>query len=113
MSYKITALSYFRKKIKKLKKKYPQIKEDLIDLLPVLKENPQAGEKPPGTNIPLYKIRMGSRDQKRGKSGGFRIIYFFRGKDGQIYLITIYPKSVQENFDLKKIIEILKEEGLI
>ena len=33
----------------------------------------------------------------RGKSGGFRVIYFFVGEPGQIYMAAIYAKSRMEN----------------
>ena len=113
MSYNVFALPFFRKQLKKLSRKFPKIKEDFTDLLEILKETPFAGVRVPGIGVPVYKIRMASRDQKRGKSGGYRVIYYFKGKDGDVYLILIYPKSVQENFDIKKVNDLLKEEGLI
>ena len=33
----------------------------------------------------------------RGKSGGFRVIYFFVAEPGQIYMAAIYAKSRMEN----------------
>ena len=33
----------------------------------------------------------------RGKRGGVRIIYYLRSKQGQIWLLTLYPKSETEN----------------
>jgi hypothetical protein len=33
----------------------------------------------------------------RGKSGGARIIYYYRGVKGRVYMITAYGKSRQEN----------------
>ena len=35
----------------------------------------------------------------RGKRGGVRIIYFLRLNSGQIVLVTIYAKNVQDNVD--------------
>jgi hypothetical protein len=35
----------------------------------------------------------------RGKRGGVRIIYFLRLNSGQIVLVTMYAKNVQENID--------------
>jgi len=31
-----------------------------------------------------------------GKSGGARVIYYFRGRAGRVYLILAYPKSRKE-----------------
>jgi hypothetical protein len=33
----------------------------------------------------------------KGKSGGFRVIYFFVAEPGQIYMAAIYAKSRMEN----------------
>ncbi|HPQ40832.1 MAG TPA: hypothetical protein PLV45_10705 [bacterium] len=80
MSCKIIALPLFSNALKKLAKKYPSIKQDFKALLETLSENPQAGVRIKGMDIPLYKIRMATSDKHRGKSGGFRVIYFFKGK---------------------------------
>jgi len=47
----------------------------------------------------------------RGKRGGVRIIYFLRLNSGQIVLVTMYAKNVQENIDptlLKRLKEIFE-----
>ena len=44
----------------------------------------------------------------RGKRGGVRVIYFLRLKSGQIVLVTMYAKNVQENID-PKVLRLLKE----
>jgi hypothetical protein len=47
----------------------------------------------------------------RGKRGGVRIIYFLRLKSGQIVLVTMYAKNVQENIDpnlLKRLKEVFE-----
>jgi hypothetical protein len=33
----------------------------------------------------------------KGKSGGFRVVYYFLAKPGRIYMAAIYAKSRQEN----------------
>lgn len=32
-----------------------------------------------------------------GKSGGVRIVYLVRTQEGEVYLLTLFAKSVQEN----------------
>ena len=47
----------------------------------------------------------------RGKRGGVRVIYFLRLNSGQIVLVTIYAKNVQENIDpnlLKRLKEVFE-----
>jgi hypothetical protein len=47
----------------------------------------------PGTGG-FRKARWARRDQ--GKSGGFRVIYFFLAEPGRIYMAAIYAKSRKE-----------------
>jgi hypothetical protein len=47
----------------------------------------------------------------RGKRGGIRIIYFLRLNSGEIVLVTMYAKNVQENIDpnlLKRLKEVFE-----
>lgn len=44
----------------------------------------------------------------RGKRGGVRVIYFLRLNPGQVVLLTMYAKNVQENID-PKLLRRLKE----
>lgn len=41
MSYKVIAIPHFRKRIKKLAKKHPSLKEDLAALIELLQSNPR------------------------------------------------------------------------
>lgn len=58
---------YFKRQLKRLKKKYPHVKVDLLTRLENLnvKDEISIGKS-------IYKIRIQSRDMKKGKSGGFR-----------------------------------------
>lgn len=50
----------------------------------------------------------------RGKSGGIRVIYYLRLRQGQLWLLTLWPKNVTESNSgplLKKIKEEIDEEG--
>jgi len=47
---------------------------------------------------------------KRGKSGGYRLIYYLKESNStNIYLLTIYAKSKKENISTKDIQSLLKE----
>jgi len=60
------------KDVRKLKRKYRRIGEDLQTLQTRLQDNPDAGDRIPGANGPLFKIRVQSQDMQRGKQGGYR-----------------------------------------
>ena len=67
MNYSITTSSYFDVAAKKLVKKYPSFKEDLVNFGKSLLENPKQGaELAPG----IRKIRMAIKSKGKGKSGG-------------------------------------------
>ena len=43
----------------------------------------------------VRKLRWGVAG--RGKRGGIRVIYFLRLKQGQIWMLTLYPKNAAES----------------
>jgi len=46
---------------------------------------------------------------KKGKSGAFRIIYFFKENDRRVYLLTIYFKGDKEDISPDEIEKLLKK----
>lgn len=109
---KIIITEPFVRKFKNLKKKYPNIKNDLNKLLSGIEDGSVSGEPIPGLYNRIFKIRAASSDMKRGKSGGFRIIYYLLGENYEIYLLTIYAKAKYENISVKDIQAVLKELDL-
>lgn len=68
--------------------------EDLLEIKLLLAIKPDAGVVIPGSGG-CRKIRWKGRG--RGKSGGYRVIYFFKSRPEQIWLLTMYAKSEMEN----------------
>jgi mRNA-degrading endonuclease RelE of RelBE toxin-antitoxin system len=56
--------------------------------------NPELGDVIPGSGG-VRKMRWGATG--RGKRGGLRVIYFLRTRQGQIWMLTIYPKNVADS----------------
>lgn len=79
---------------------YERAAKGLIDdemeqaLEKMLCANPKAGATVAGTGG-VRKIRIARPGM--GKRGGARVIYFYVGAKGRIYLITAYQKNTQEN----------------
>ena len=108
MSFEIVAGPSFVREAKKLKKKYSSFKEDLLELVKILKDDPFIGT-PLGQNC--YKIRLAIKSKGKGKSGGARVITHLYLKDEIIYLLSIYDKSKKENIsdhEIKKLIDSLE-----
>jgi len=113
MKYEIIFTHFFKRKIKKLNKKYKNIKSDLAPLFINLEKGKLIGDPIPELFNQVFKVRIPSSDMKRGKSGGFRVIYYFKQNNNKIYMLTIYSKSKQENISLKDIHLVLNElEGM-
>ena len=68
--------------------------EEYSELQQALIANPEAGAIIPGSGG-VRKLRWGFAG--RGKRGGIRVIYFLRTRQGQIWMLTLYPKNVAEN----------------
>jgi len=110
MSYNISTISLFDKQVKRLAKKYPSIKNDLIELIEILSDNPELGTSL-GNNF--YKIRLSI--SSKGKSGGARLITYVKVTETTIYLTSIFDKSEKENItdeELKTILNLLKKSTL-
>ena len=82
----------FQKDIKRLRKKYPHIQQDVQPLINQLVDGETPGDQIQATGYIVYKVRLLNRDAQRGKSGGYRVIYYIR-TPMQIVLLTIYSKS--------------------
>jgi mRNA-degrading endonuclease RelE of RelBE toxin-antitoxin system len=94
MSFEIQSISNFDKELKKLAKRYPSIKQDLIELVEEIIEDPFLGE-PLGKDC--YKIRMAISSKNKGKSGGSRVITCVKVVNETVFLLSIYDKSDKEN----------------
>ena len=110
MSYNIIATQDFKKNFKRLYKKYPSLKTDLLELIENLEKDYKIGITL-GNN--LFKIRLAIESKNKGKSAGARVIYFFLSEENEIYLIHIFDKSQFENIPKTKLIEMLKNAELL
>jgi hypothetical protein len=84
----------FAKDLKRLRKKYPSLTQDLRQLQAELLENPTLGESL-GDN--RYKVRLKITSKNTGKSGGGRVITYLKLQKEQLWLLTMYDKSDIEN----------------
>ena len=104
MNYKVIPTPEFIKNLKILKKKYKNIKNDVLELANELEKNPTIGTDL-GNNT--FKIRIKNSDNNKGKSAGYRIITYCINDIKEVSLVTIYSKSEKENIlelELKELI---------
>ena len=108
--YTILPSAKFAASYKRLKKKYKSLDDDIKPFVERLK----VGDFSPdnmvqGFETSIYKARVASRDQGRGKRGGFRVVYYVVTPKGQVRLLSIYAKTQQENISPQEIKRLLKD----
>ena len=97
----------FLKSAKKLSKRYPSFKADLVAFKESLEKDPNQGTILAGG---VRKIRMAITSRVRGKSGGARVITLnciVAEQVDKIVLVSIYDKADQESISDKEIREAL------
>ena len=106
MSYKISSIPLFDKQAKRLAKKYPSLKRDLIDFVQSLTNKPEQGT---ALGNDFYKIRLAISSKGKGKSGGARIITYVKVLETMVILTSIYDKSEKGNITEKELEQIFKQ----
>lgn len=61
-----------------------------------------------GVNYPVFKLRVRNSDTQKGKSGGYRLIYYVKTATA-IILLTVYAKSEQVDIAADDIRSIITE----
>lgn len=92
-SISISVSDDFSREAKRLAKKYPSFKQDYLDFLESIKQNPLQGDE---ITKNIRKVRMSIKSKGKGKSGGARVITYnilTQELNGQIVLLLIYDKK--------------------
>jgi mRNA-degrading endonuclease RelE of RelBE toxin-antitoxin system len=94
---RVIAGSIFLRALKRLRKKYPHIEQDIRPFTEKLERGETPGDRLENMGqFIVYKERLPNRDAQRGTRGGYRVIYYIRKADA-IILVYLYSKSEQEN----------------
>jgi hypothetical protein len=80
--------------------------EEYFGLQSFLLQNPESGRIVRGSGG-VRKVRWAMSG--KGKSGGVRVIYYFKKQDDEIWLLTIYSKNEVENIPAHVLRQIAKE----
>jgi mRNA-degrading endonuclease RelE of RelBE toxin-antitoxin system len=90
----VEASPTFKRNIRALAKKYRSIRNDIQPVIEQLQQGELPGDQIPGVGYTVFKLRVRNSDTQKGKSGGYRLIYYVKTATG-IILLTIYTKSEQ------------------
>jgi mRNA-degrading endonuclease RelE of RelBE toxin-antitoxin system len=104
----VEASDAFERALRSLLKRYRSILDDLQPLIETLENNQRPGDKIPNTGFDVYKVRIKNSDISKGKSGGYRVIYYLQTSD-RIILLTLYAKSDQANISAQTIRKIIHD----
>jgi len=80
--------------------------DEYASLQDALMERPERGAVVPGSGG-VRKLRWGQPG--RGKRGGVRIIYYVKGHEGAIWMLTIYAKNEEQSIPAHVLRKIKKE----
>jgi mRNA-degrading endonuclease RelE of RelBE toxin-antitoxin system len=95
-----------KKELKKLNKRYRSIDRDIKPLIEQLEAGATPGDRIVDNEYPVYKVRVPNSDTRKGKSSGYRVIYYTITPEA-ILLITIYSKSDKNNISNKEAEDII------
>ena len=96
--YHVYISKHFKRQIKGLVKKYPNLKTDIRATLKEFKK-----EQCISLGAHTYKLRIGLKSAGRGKSAALRIIILLIEVDSIIAPLTLYAKSDRANIPRQEI----------
>ena len=108
MPTKVNVPAPFLRELRRLAKKYPAVVGQFEKLAQQLKNDERPGDKIPRVGHDVYKVRLANPSARRGKSGGFRVIYYVQLVDS-VLLLTIYSKTEQIDVSPEEIRRIVEE----
>ena len=82
----------FQRDLRELAKRYRSIRSDIQPLINQLQAGEVPGDRIAGIKYQVFKVRIKNSNIQKGKSGGYRVIYYLKNAQG-IILTTIYSKS--------------------
>ncbi len=98
----------FTRLAQKLQRKYARTLFVVEKLADQLEAGNTPGDRIQGLSKVVYKVRLPNPDANRGKSGGYRVIYYIKTTDS-IILLLIYAKVAVENVSVALIEEAIQE----
>ena len=97
----------FNRNLRALAKKYRSIRNDIQPVIEQLEQGELLGDQIPDIGYAVFKLRVRNSDTQKGKSGGYRLIYYVKTAMAIILLTIYYTKSEQVDIaaeDLRSII---------
>lgn len=107
----VEAAPTFTRNLRNLAKKYRSIRNDIQPVIEQLEQGELPGDRISGIGYDVFKVRVRNSDIQKGKSGGYRLIYYVKTENG-IILLTVYTKSAQADIPADELTGIILEYEL-
>lgn len=104
----LAATGQFIASVKKLAKKYRHIKQDLNPTRQALMQGETPGDKLANVGCDAYKVRIKNSDNNKGKSGGYRLLYYIKTADN-VVLLDLYTKSEMDTLSDKEVRDTIRQ----
>ena len=98
----------FQRDLRTLGKRYRNIRNAIQPVIDQLQAGELPGDLIPGMEYEIFKVRIKNSDIQKGKSAGYRAIYYLKTSDS-IVLVTIYSKSDLSDIAAQTVREILAQ----
>ena len=108
MSVAVYYTPYFKRVVRNLAKKYPHLQKDIKPVIQQLQDGELSGDLIQHIGYSVYKVRIKNSDNNKGKSAGYRMIYYVKQQDS-IILLTLYSKSEQADISAQEIQAIIEK----
>lgn len=103
----VEASPTFNRNLRTLTKKYRRIRDDIQPIIEELQKGQLPGDQIPGIGYAVFKLRVRNSHVQKGKSGGYRLVYYVKTEAG-IILLTIYTKSEKVDITSEEIQAIIE-----
>jgi mRNA-degrading endonuclease RelE of RelBE toxin-antitoxin system len=109
---KVIIPTHFSKVVKRLSKRFPKVADLILELIETLEQGETPGDQLQGVGYTAYKVRLPNPDAQKGKSGGFRVVYYIKKAD-QVIMLVVYSKTDQIDITSEEIRALINQfEGI-
>lgn len=108
MASRVDFTDLFNRAFDRLGRKYPSVFKEIEDLIEDLEQDKRPGDQIPNLDYEVYKVRLPNRSANKGKSGGFRVIYYLQTAD-MIVMLSLYVKNEQTDIPITTITGLIEE----
>ena len=108
MPTRVNTSKAFDRESKRPTRKFPSLEVDVDLLITQLEQDARPGIRLAGSGYTSFNVRLPNRSARRGKSGGFRVIYYERAAT-LVLLLIVYSKTERSDIPNEVIISLIDE----